>query len=143
MFFFKKIAKPCSLYSDLFSSRTAYCRANFKFTRGLQKSCMYAIVQTGSKQYRVKKGDVINVELVNAEIGQIFDLQDVLLIARENGEIIMGKPNVPGCVVKAKYTKIVKGPKIHSVKYKRRKGEYRKFGHRQKYAELQIVDINV
>ncbi len=103
---------------------------------------MYAIVQTGSKQYRVQKGDVINVELVDAEPGQMVDLKDVLLVANDNGEIKMGQPTVAGSVVKAKYLAIVGGPKIHSIKYKRRKGEYRKFGHRQKYAQLQIVDIN-
>lgn len=104
---------------------------------------MYAIVQTGSKQYRVQKGDVIHVELVDAEPGQMVNLDNVLLVADDNGGIKMGQPHVAGCVVKAKYLTVVGGPKIQSVKYKRRKGVYRKFGHRQKYAQLQIVDINV
>ena len=104
---------------------------------------MYAIVQTGSKQYRVKKGDVIHVELLDGQPGQMVDLKDVLLVANEGGEVRMGQPTVQGCVVKAQYISEVSGPKIHSMKYKRRKGEYRKFGHRQRYAQLKIVDINV
>ncbi|MGR3951791.1 MAG: 50S ribosomal protein L21 [Chlamydia sp.] len=103
---------------------------------------MYAIVQTGSKQYRVKKGDIIHTELLDGEIGQMVDLNDVLLIAQEDGIIKMGQPILSGCSVKAKYLAVVGGPKIQSIKYKRRKGVYRKFGHRQKYAQLQIVDIN-
>jgi large subunit ribosomal protein L21 len=102
---------------------------------------MYAIIQAGSRQFRVKQGDVIHVDLLDAQPGQQVDLNNVLLLSRDDGSVTLGAPSVPGCVVKAEYVAEVKGPKITSLKYKKRKNEYRKFGHRQRYAQLKIVDI--
>ena len=102
---------------------------------------MYAVVESGSKQYRVQKGDVIQVELVDGELGQVVDLANVLLVAGDDGQVRMGKPTVAGCVVKAECLAEVKGEKITSMKYKQRKNERRKFGHRQRYSQLRIVDI--
>jgi large subunit ribosomal protein L21 len=102
---------------------------------------MYAIIQSGSRQFRVKQGDVIHVDLLDAQPGQQVDLNNVLLLSRDDGSVTLGAPSVPGCVVKAEYVAEVKGPKITSLKYKKRKNEYRKFGHRQRYAQLKIVDI--
>lgn len=102
---------------------------------------MYAVIESGSKQYRVKKGDVIQVELVGAESGQDIDLVNVLMVSNEEGQIQIGKPTIAGCVVKAKCLAEVKGEKITSMKYKQRKNERRKFGHRQKYSQLKILDI--
>ena len=111
------------------------------FGRGIFSKAMYAIIQSGSKQFRVKKDDVIHVDCVDAQPGQLVDLRDVLLISHEDGQVIVGAPMVPGYVVKAQYISEVKGPKISSLKYKKRKNEYRKFGHRQRYAQLKIIDI--
>ena len=102
---------------------------------------MYAIIQAGSRQFRVKQGDVIHVDLLDAQPGQQVDLNNVLLLSRDDGSVTLGAPSVAGCVVKAEYVAEVKGPKITSLKYKKRKNEYRKFGHRQRYAQLKIVDI--
>ncbi len=103
---------------------------------------MYAIIRSGSKQYRVKKGDVIEVERFEAEPGQPVEFREVLFLGKEaNGTLKIGKPTIPGCVVKAELIGNTKGPKIESVKYKRRKNSYRKFGHRQKYLQVKIVDI--
>ena len=102
---------------------------------------MYAIIQSGSRQFRVKQGDVIHVDLLDAQPGQQVDLNNVLLLSRDDGSVTLGAPSVPGCVVKAEYVAEVKGPKITSLKYKKRKNEYRKFVHRQRYAQLKIVDI--
>ena len=102
---------------------------------------MYAIIQAGSRQFRVKQGDVIHVDLLDAQPGQQVDLNNALLLSRDDGSVTLGAPSVPGCVVKAEYVAEVKGPKITSLKYKKRKNEYRKFGHRQRYAQLKIVDI--
>lgn len=102
---------------------------------------MYAIIRSGSKQFRVRKGDVIHVDCVDAQVGQEVNLSDVLLVSREDGQIQLGTPIVAGCVVKAQYVADVKGPKLTALKYKKRKNEYRKFGHRQGYAQLKIVDI--
>lgn len=101
---------------------------------------MYAIVQTGSKQYRVEKGDVIEVEYLDAETGHQIDLTDVLLVSSA-GVVKVGRPSVAGCVVKARVLGEVKGPKVVGVKYKRRKNNYRKFGHRQGYHQLMIDEI--
>jgi large subunit ribosomal protein L21 len=102
---------------------------------------MYAIVKAGSKQFKVKKGDLIDVDLIEASPGQQVDLSEVLLLTRDDGQVQIGAPRVPGCVVKAEYVSEVKGSKITSLKYKKRKNEYRKFGHRQHYSRLKITDI--
>jgi large subunit ribosomal protein L21 len=102
---------------------------------------MYAIFRSGSKQYRVKKGDVIRVELLKQAPGEAVEFRDVLYIADTAGKVRVGAPTVSGCTVKAEYLDQVKGPKIHAVKYKRRKNQVRKFGHRQRYSEVKIVDI--
>ena len=102
---------------------------------------MYAIIQTGSKQYKVKKGDVINVELVDGEVGKPVEFCDVLFFSDESGKATVGKPAVSGCAVQGQYMTIAKGPKVTSIKYKKRKNEYRKFGHRQKYSQVKITDI--
>ena len=102
---------------------------------------MYAIIQAGSRQFRVKKGDIIHVDLLDAQPGQEVDFSSVLFLSQEDGTMTLGAPTVPGCVVKAQYVAEVKGPKITSLKYKKRKNEYRKFGHRQRYAQMKIVDI--
>ena len=102
---------------------------------------MYASIQAGIRQFRVAKGDIIHVDCLDAKPGQEIDLQDVLLVSRDDGQVVLGAPMVPGYVVKAHYVAEVKGPKVTSLKYKKRKNEYRKFGHRQRYAQLKIVDI--
>ena len=102
---------------------------------------MYAIIRSGSKQYRVKKGDVIQVELLKAAPGEMVEFRDVLFLGDANGTAKVGMPTVDGCIVKAEYMDEVRGKKIQSVKYKRRKNQYRKFGHRQTYSQVKIVDI--
>ena len=102
---------------------------------------MYAIIQTGSKQYKVKKDDIINVELLDAEVGSPVEFSDVLFVQNENGQVHVGKPTISGCVVKGQFMAFSKGPKITSLKYKKRKNSYRKFGHRQHYSQVKITDI--
>ncbi len=102
---------------------------------------MYAIVQTGSKQYRVEKNDTLQIERIEAEEGQEIELKEVLVVSSEEGVIRVGRPTVAGCVVKARVLGEVKGPKVVGVKYKRRKNNYRKFGHRQIYTDLEILEI--
>ena len=106
---------------------------------------MYAIIRSGAKQYRVKAGDVIHVELLAQDVapGTAVEFREVLFLGQpgEGGQFKIGAPLVEGCVVKAECLGEVKGPKIESVKYKRRKNCYRKFGHRQKYSQVKITDI--
>jgi large subunit ribosomal protein L21 len=101
---------------------------------------MYAIIKTGGKQFRVKKGDVIHVERLAAEAGSDVEFNDVLFL--QDGETpVVGKPTVENCTVKAELLSEVKGPKVVAFKYKRRKRYRRKVGHRQKYSQVRILDI--
>jgi len=102
---------------------------------------MYAIIKSGSRQFRVKKGDVIHVDLLEAAPGEAIEFRDVLFLGQSGAAGKVGAPFIPGCLVKGMLMAEVKGPKIQSVKYKQRKNQYRKFGHRQQYAQVQITDI--
>jgi large subunit ribosomal protein L21 len=102
---------------------------------------MYAIFQSGSKQYRVQKGDTVEVELLGATAGSTVELKEVLFVSKNDAQAVVGHPFISGCHIKAEVVAEVQGPKIHGVKYKRRKNNYRKFGHRQRYTQLRIVDI--
>ncbi|HIQ61971.1 MAG: 50S ribosomal protein L21 [Christensenellales bacterium] len=100
---------------------------------------MYAIIQTGGKQYRVQQGDVIFVEKLDLAQDATVDF-DVLLLGREDG-VTVGKPLVPGAKVNAKVLGQVKGEKIIVFKYKSKKNYRRKQGHRQPYTKLEITGI--
>lgn len=101
---------------------------------------MYAIFQTGGKQYRVQKGDVIDVELISGEMGGQVEFKDVLLV--NDGSVThVGAPRVEHFIVHAEFMGEVKGPKVIAFKYKKRKNYRRKVGHRQRYARVKITDI--
>ncbi len=102
---------------------------------------MYAIIRSGSKQYKVKKDDVIQVELLDSELGKSVEFNDVLFVADGSGNIKVGAPVVAGFKVIGQYVQVAKGPKIEALKYKQRKNQYRKFGHRQRYSQVKILDI--
>lgn len=100
---------------------------------------MYAIIETGGKQYRVQEGDVIFVEKL--DLSQDATAQfDVLLLGKEDG-VTVGKPVVSGAKVSAKVLGQVKGEKIIVFKYKSKKNYRRKQGHRQPYTKLEITGI--
>ena len=100
---------------------------------------MYAIIQTGGKQYRVAKGDVIDVELLDADANGQIEFKQVLFI--NNGSSIkIGTPHLSS-VVKAELVDYVRGPKVIAFKYKQRKNVRKKVGHRQNYARVKITDI--
>ena len=101
---------------------------------------MYAIVQTGGKQYRISEGDVICVEKLNAEAGSVVSLDEVLVIGSEDG-IKVGKPYVEGASIKADVVENGKGEKLVIFKYKAKKDYRKKQGHRQPYTKLQIKEI--
>lgn len=100
---------------------------------------MYAIIETGGKQYRVQQGDVIFVEKLDLTPDAAVEFQ-VLLLGKENG-VTVGKPFVSGAKVKAKVVAQVKGEKIIVFKYKSKKNYRRKQGHRQPYTKLEITGI--
>jgi len=100
---------------------------------------VYAIIETGGKQYRVQQGDIIYVEKLN-EPGDVELRFDVLLLGKEDG-ITAGTPIVSGAKVAAKVVGQVKGEKIIVFKYKAKKNYRRKQGHRQPYTKLEILGI--
>ncbi|HIT68876.1 MAG TPA: 50S ribosomal protein L21 [Candidatus Aphodomonas merdavium] len=101
---------------------------------------MYAIIETGGKQYRVQQGDVIYVEKLDLETDTAVEF-DVLLLGGEDS-VKIGRPVVEGAKVQAKVAGQVKGEKIIVFKYKSKKNYRRKQGHRQPYTKLEITAIN-
>jgi large subunit ribosomal protein L21 len=103
---------------------------------------MYAIVETGGKQYRVKPGDTVAVERLAGAPGETLDLDRVLLVAGNgNGEARVGSPGVAGAVVRAEVVEHIRGEKIIVFRYKSKVRYRRKTGHRQSLTRLRITDI--
>ncbi len=102
---------------------------------------MYAVIETGGKQYRVQAGDVVSVEKLGLLEGEKYEFDKVLMVAGDNG-ITAGKPYVEGAVVKATVLEEGRGKKVVVYKYKAKKGSARKNGHRQAYTKLVIDEIN-
>src|SRR5438105_13280134 len=102
---------------------------------------MYAIVETGGKQYRVKPGDTIAVERVAGEPGEVLDLGRVLLVADNGDGTRIGAPGVEGAVVRAEVVEHARGEKIIVFRYKSKVRYRRKTGHRQALTRLRITDI--
>ena len=101
---------------------------------------MKAIIVTGGKQYTVAEGDVLYIEKLNAEADSTVNFDQVLAVLDgENSKI--GAPVVAGAVVEGKVVKNGKGKKIVVFKYKPKKGEKKKMGHRQPYTKVEITKI--
>ena len=101
---------------------------------------MKAIIVTGGKQYTVSEGDVIFVEKLGVDAEATVKFDEVLAVLDgENTKI--GTPVVEGAVVEAKVVKNGKGKKIHVLRYKAKKGEKKKIGHRQPYTKVEITKI--
>jgi large subunit ribosomal protein L21 len=101
---------------------------------------MYAIIQTGGKQYKVQTGDQVKVEKLSGEPGTEVRLDHVLAVADTEG-ITLGKPTLEGAVVKATVVRTARDRKIVVFKKKRRKSYDKKQGHRQWYTLLRIDTI--
>lgn len=102
---------------------------------------MQAVIRTGGKQYVVKPGDVIDVELLNSQQGPEVEFNDVLLISDEGTDVKVGSPVVEGAKVTGKILGTKKGKKVIVFKFRRRKGYKKKQGHRQKYSSVEITGI--
>lgn len=100
---------------------------------------MYAIVMIGGKQYLVKSGDIIEVELVKGNEGSEVKFDQVLFYF-DGHKMHQGKHALKGYAVKGELLGTVKGPKIESLKYK--PTQYRRFGHRQHYSKVKITGIH-
>lgn len=100
---------------------------------------MFAVVQTGGKQYRVSENDIITVEKLEKNVGEKLNLE--VLLVSENGTVVAGNPVVKGAVCEAEVVAHGKGDKIVVFKYKPKKNERKKQGHRQPFTQLRILSI--
>jgi large subunit ribosomal protein L21 len=101
----------------------------------------YAIIRSGSKQYQVSPGDVIDVELLEGEKGDKIQFDEILFLQSENG-VKVGQPSISGAMVQGEVLGQVRGPKVFAYKYKMRKrSTRRKVGHRQKYTRVKIIEV--
>ena len=101
---------------------------------------MYAVIETGGKQYKVSEGDFIFVEKLDVEAGDTVKIDKVLAVSGDDLKI--GAPYVDGASVEASVVKNGKDKKIIVYKYKPKKGYHKKQGHRQPYTKLEIKKIN-
>ena len=102
---------------------------------------MYAVIQTGGKQYRVEEGSVLRVEKLDAAEGDTVEFDRVLLVG-EGADVTVGAPLVSGSKVTATVETQGRGRKIEVVKFKRRKGYKRQYGHRQPFTKVRVTGIS-
>ena len=103
---------------------------------------MFAIIQTGGKQYRVTEGEKIKIEKIDTPAGEKVIFEDVFLVSDEKGENTkIGAPNVAGAKVEAKVIRTVKGDKIRVFKMKPKKRYRVNRGHRQFFTEIEVAKI--
>lgn len=103
-------------------------------------SATYVVFKQGSKQYRAQEGDVIDIDLIEAENGSKIAFTDVLFVGHEKDPLV-GQPSVAGYHVECEVLGRSTGPKITSIKYKPSHTQVRKFGHRQPYTRVKVVGI--
>ncbi len=101
---------------------------------------MYAVVKTGGKQYRVSKDDILKVERLPGDAGDVITLDDILMVG-EGKNVTLGEPRVAGAAVAAEILEQGRGPKITVFKKRRRQNYRRKKGHRQLLTVLKVTDI--
>ncbi len=103
---------------------------------------MYAVIQTGGKQYRVKAGDVIKIELLNSEVGSNVTFEKVLMVAKED-KIICEPAKLKKAKVEAELLEQGRHKKVKIIKFRRRKHHMKQMGHRQNYSAVKITAIHV
>jgi large subunit ribosomal protein L21 len=103
---------------------------------------VYAIIETGGKQFKVREGDVIKVEKLECLAESTFVFENVLL-ASNGDNLTVGSPYISGVTVNATVIGDGKGKKVVVYKYKPKKGFHKKKGHRQPFTELKIEKINI
>ena len=101
---------------------------------------MYAIIETGGKQYRVSEGDIVTVEKLEANEGEAVDFEHVLTVVKD-GEVVIGKPLIAGAKVTGKVMAQGKEKKILVFKYKAKSNYRRRQGHRQPFTKVVIEKI--
>ncbi len=103
---------------------------------------MYAVLETGSKQYRVSAGDTLEVERLSVEAGQPFTFDRVLMVSND-GKLTFGSPTVSGATVVADVVEHIRGEKKVTFKMKRRKGYHKTIGHRQELTVVKVKEIKL
>ncbi len=106
---------------------------------------MYAVIQSGGKQYRVQPGDIVQIEKLEGEIGTTVNFNEVLLVSKANGDsaqIWLGKPLLSGANVNAEIVGQGRGEKVMITKMKRRKGYRKTQGHRQYQTQLLVTGVD-
>jgi large subunit ribosomal protein L21 len=101
---------------------------------------MYAVIQTGGKQYRVSQGDLVTVEKLNGAAGDRVEIDSVLMIA-EGSQVTVGHPQLERARVVGTIVRHERGPKVLIYKHKRRKGYQKRQGHRQSQTLLRVTEI--
>ena len=102
---------------------------------------MYAVLETGGKQYRVNAGDKLEIERLDTEAGKTFTFDRVLLV-NNDGKLTVGSPTVASASVTADVVEHIRGEKKLTFKMKRRKGYHKTIGHRQELTVVKITAIN-
>ena len=100
----------------------------------------FAIIETGGKQYKVSASKILEIEKLNAKVGEIIKFKNVLLL-NDNNNTEIGNPSVEGASVEAKLLEIVKDRTVLVFHKRRRKHSRKKNGHRQRHSKIQIVKI--
>jgi large subunit ribosomal protein L21 len=103
---------------------------------------MYAIIETGGKQYRVAPGQLLEVDRIDAEIGQPYTLERVLFVSNE-GKVSIGAPTVAQASIVVDIVEHLRGEKKIAFKMKRRKGYHRTVGHRQELTRIKVGEIKI
>jgi large subunit ribosomal protein L21 len=103
---------------------------------------MYAVLETGSKQYRVAEGDTLEVERLVVEAGKPVTFDRVLMV-NQDGKVTVGTPSVAGASVLADVVDHIRGEKKLTFKMKRRKGYHKSIGHRQELTVVKIKEIKI
>ena len=104
---------------------------------------MFAIIQSGGRQVKVTKGEIVTVDRVDVEAGQEVTVEQVLLVGQDGGDVLVGAPFVAGARVVGTVAGESRGPKIRVFKKKRRKGFRKTRGHRSIFTRVRITDIQV
>lgn len=101
---------------------------------------MFAVVRTGGKQYRVEKGDLVDIEKISGDKGQVITFGEILLVA-DGEQIRVGQPLVAGASVSAEIVEQKRGPKERIFKKIRRHGKQLRKGHRQELTRVRVTEI--
>jgi len=103
---------------------------------------MYAVLETGSKQYRVAAGDTLEIERLAIEAGKPVTFDRVLML-NQDGKVTVGSPTITGATVAADVIEHIRGEKRLTFKMKRRKGYHKSIGHRQELTVVKIKEIKI